>query len=93
MQEFKLEVLIEDINELNGILYEDIKDLLDSKENIENVLFTTKLIFSNNEELVEFMNKLMQFGYEDMAFDYVEHIYDKAVFDFSKLKTYENSNK
>jgi nitrate reductase assembly molybdenum cofactor insertion protein NarJ len=93
MQEFKLEVLIEDINELDGILYEDIKDLLDSKENIENVLFTTKLIFSNNEELVEFMNKLMQFGYEDMAFDYVEHIYDKAVFDFSKLKTYENSNK
>ena len=88
-----MEVLIEDINELDGILYEDIKDLLDSKENIENVLFTTKLIFSNNEELVEFMNKLMQFGYEDMAFDYVEHIYDKAVFDFSKLKTYENSNK
>ena len=93
MQGFKLEVLIEDINELDGILYEDIKDLLDSKENIENVLFTTKLIFSSNEELVEFMNKLMQFGYEDMAFDYVEHIYDKAVFDFSKLKTYENSNK
>ena len=93
MQEFKLEMLLEDINELDGILYEDIKDILYSKENIENVLFTTKLIFSSNEELVEFMNKLMQFGYEDMAFDYVEHIYDKMVFDFSKLKTYENSNK
>jgi len=82
-----------DIEEVEGILYRDIKHLLNTKIQIENVLFTTKIMFLNNEELMEFMNKLMKFGYEDMALDYVENIYDKITMDFSKLKKYENSSK
>ena len=81
------------IDELDGILFDDIKHLLNSREDIENVLFTTRIMFVDNEELIEFINKLMQFGYEDMALDYVENIYDKVMLDFSKLKKYENSSK
>jgi len=81
------------VDEIDGVLYEDIKDILVSKEQLENVLFTTRVMFLSNEELVEFMNKLMEYGYEDMALDYVENIYDKLTLDFSKLKkVHENKN-
>ena len=45
-------------------------------------------------ELIEFMHKLMQFGYEDIALDYVEELYDKAgIVDWAELKQYENNNR
>jgi len=87
-------VELQNINELDGVLYREIKHLLDDKIQLENLLFTTRIMFLDNEELVEFMNKLIEYGYEDIALDYVEHIYDKIVLDFSKLKTFnENKNK
>jgi len=82
----------QNVDELDGILYQDIKEILKDKTQLENVLFTTKIMFLDNEELIEFMNKLMEFGYEDMALDYVENIYDKLVVDFSKFR-YENKAK
>ncbi len=85
-------IYTQNVNELDGILYQDIKDILKDKIQLENVLFTTKIIFVDNSELVEFMNKLMVFGYEDMALDYAENIYGKLVVDFSKLR-YENKIK
>ena len=81
------------VDEVDGVLFRDIKNYLNTKTDVENVLFTTKIMFENNEELMEFMNKLMKFGYEDMALDYVENIYDKVTMDFSKLRRYENSSK
>jgi len=83
---------VTDINELDGILYQDIKDILD-KVTLENILFTTKVMFLDNEELIEFMNKLNEYGYEDVALDYVESIYDKLVLDFSKINFNENKVK
>jgi len=85
-------IYTQNVDELDGILYQDIKDILKDKTQLENVLFTTKIMFVDNSELIEFMNKLMEFGYEDMALDYVENIYDKLVVDFSKLR-YENKAK
>jgi len=84
---------IQNIDEVDGVLYKDIKDILVSKEQLENLLFTTRVMFLNNEELVEFMNKLMEYGYEDMALDYVENLYDKLTLDLSKFKKfYESKN-
>ena len=84
----------QNIDEIDGVLYEDIKDILVSKEQLENILFTTKVVFIGNDGLMEFINKLMEYGYEDMALDYVENMYDKVVFDFSKFKSiYENRDK
>ena len=84
---------VRDVNELDGILYSDIKEMLHNKEILENILFTTKIMFVNNEELIEFMNKLTSFGYNDIALDYVENLYDKVVLDFSDLKFNENNLK
>jgi len=93
MENFVEKIESNNIDDVDGILYKDIKHILNSKIEIENVLFTTRVMFLNNEELMEFMNKLMKFGYEDMALDYVENIYDKVTMDFSKLRRYENNSK
>jgi len=88
-----IETKIENINEFEGVLFEDVKHLLDKKETLENILFTTRVMFVNQEELVEFINKLMEYGYEDMALDYVENLYDTlGPLDFSEFKN-ENSIK
>jgi hypothetical protein len=90
MQEYKLNIIetnAENINEFEGVLFEDIKHLLDRKETLENLLFTTRVMFVNQEELVSFINKLMEYGYEDIALDYVESLYDTlGPLDFSELK-------
>jgi hypothetical protein len=86
-------IKIDNIEEIDGILYKDIKHLLTDKIQFENILFTTKIMFLNNEELIEFMNKLMEYGYEDMALDYVENLYEEITLDFSNFKTDENKYK
>ncbi|NPA55073.1 MAG: hypothetical protein GXO40_01750 [Epsilonproteobacteria bacterium] len=86
--------MTEEIYELDGILYQDIKDLIFDKQSLENILFGPyKLIFVENEELVEFITKLTQYGYENMALDYVESIHDKILLDFSNFKTHESKIK
>jgi len=94
MQEFDVDIIetkVADINELEGVLFQDIKELLNNKETLENLLFTTRVMFLNQDELVEFINKLIEYGYEDMALDYVESLHDKiGPLDFSDLR---NENK
>jgi UDP-glucose 6-dehydrogenase len=94
MQESNLDIIetkVENINELEGVLFEDVKHLLDKKETLENILFTTRVMFVNQDELVEFINKLMEYGYEDMALDYVESLYDTlGPLDFSEFKNENN---
>ena len=81
------ETKIQHIDEFEGILFEDIIHILDKKEILENLLFSTRVMFLNQEELVSFINKLMEYGYEDIALDYVENLYDKVgPLDFSELK-------
>jgi len=90
MQEYNLDLIetkIENINEFEGVLFEDIKHFLENRETLENILFTTRIMFVNQEELVSFISKLMEYGYEDMALDYVENLYEKVgALDFSELK-------
>ena len=90
MQEYNLDIIetkLENINEFEGVLFEDVKHFLDDRETLENILFTTRVMFINQEELISFINKLMEYGYEDMALDYVEKLYEKVgPIDFSELK-------
>jgi hypothetical protein len=90
MQGFKLNLIetkVQNINELDGILFKDVKHLLDKRETFENILFTTKIMFLNQDELILFMNKLIEYGYKDMALDYVERLYSTlGPLDFSELK-------
>ena len=64
-----IETKLENIDEIDAILYKDIKDIINSKQNLESILFTTQLLFEDSSEVIEFINKLTMYGYEDMALD------------------------
>ena len=88
-----IETKLENIDEIDGILYKDIKNIINSKQNLESILFTTQLLFEDSSEVIEFMNKLTMYGYEDMALDYVERLNNTPIkLDFSDFR-YENKDK
>ncbi|AFI03583.1 hypothetical protein [Helicobacter cetorum] len=73
--------------ELNGILYADFKRLFKErgfKEAFEDLMFSTRIIFDNKEDFYEFLGYLNQYGYYELAINYIEgmhelhgvHIYD-----------------
>ena len=84
---------VQNLDEIDGVLYKEIKEFLSSKEELENILFGTKIVFVENSELVEFINKLIEFNYKDVALDYMENVYNKIAIDFSDLRNYENKTK
>ncbi|WP_455756934.1 hypothetical protein [Sulfurimonas sp.] len=60
----------------DGILYQDFKDILDSgksfKDTFENIMFSTRVIITQKEDFVDFLDNLIEHGYTDMALTYLE---------------------
>jgi tetratricopeptide (TPR) repeat protein len=61
----------------DGILYSDFKKLLeegaDFKETFENIMFSTKVIITEKEDFVDFLDKLIEHGFSEMALTYLEN--------------------
>ncbi len=61
----------------DGILYSDFKKLLDEgadfKETFENIMFSTKVIITEKEDFIDFLDKLIEHGFEEMALTYLEN--------------------
>ena len=70
------EPLKERLDQENGILYEDFISLVNQdgnfKEIFENIMFSTRVIISEKEDFVDFLQRLMQHGFQEMAFTYLE---------------------
>jgi hypothetical protein len=62
------------IDEINGIKFKDIKHIIKSKEDFENMLFSTKILFESKEELLEFFEMLLKYGYKESALNYLEEL-------------------
>ncbi len=60
--------------ELDAIFFKDIKNLVKNREDLESILFSTKILFASKEELIEFMKMLIKYGFKDMAYNYFEEI-------------------
>jgi len=60
--------------EINGILFNDVKMIVKNKEDLENILLSTKVVFANKEELLEFFEMLLNYGYKESAISYFEEI-------------------
>ncbi len=53
----------------------------------EDLIFSTKIIFTNKNEFYEFLNQLVENNYQDMSMEYIEYmeslkksvIYDKEI--------------
>jgi tetratricopeptide (TPR) repeat protein len=60
----------------NGILYEDFKKLVDEtknfKETFENIMFSTRVIITRKEDFIDFLDKLIEHKFIEMALSYLE---------------------
>ncbi|AZV47530.1 hypothetical protein C3L23_08735 [Nautilia sp. PV-1] len=68
--------------EINGILFSDVKQIVKTKEDLENILLSTKVVFETKEDLLEFFEMLLNYGYKDSAISYFEDM-------LSKISDYE----
>jgi len=70
------EIMSFDKNTIDGIMYDDFKLVVESKGDFkaafEDLMFSTKVIFDQREDLIEFVDTLVDNGYEDMALSYLE---------------------
>lgn len=60
----------------DGILYSDFKKLIEQgssfKETFENIMFSTRVIISDKDDFVEFLDSLIEHGFNKMALNYLE---------------------
>ncbi|WP_297441729.1 hypothetical protein [Sulfurimonas sp.] len=60
----------------DGILYADFQQLLDEgadfKETFENIMFSTRVIITKKEDFLDFLDKLIENGFAEMALSYLE---------------------
>jgi len=61
----------------DGILYADFKQILDEggefKETFENIMFSTRVIITKKEDFVDFLEKLIDHDFAEMALTYLEN--------------------
>jgi len=60
-----------------GILYSDFKKILqeggDFVETFENIMFSTRVIITNKEDFIDFLDKLIEHNFAQMALTYLEN--------------------
>ena len=58
----------------DGILYEDFMQIIDGdfKRTFQNIMFSTKIIITKKEDFIDFLEKLITFGFKEMALSYLE---------------------
>jgi len=60
----------------DGILYSDFKALVKSREDFrrafEDVIFSTRVIITDREDFMDFLNNLVKFHFHEMAMNYLE---------------------
>jgi tetratricopeptide (TPR) repeat protein len=61
----------------DGILYQDFKNLIDEgaefKETFENIMFSTRVIITQKEDFIDFLDKLIEHDFAEMALTYLEN--------------------
>jgi len=61
----------------DGILYSDFKTLIDEgadfKETFENIMFSTRVIITKKEDFIDFLDRLIEHDFAEMALTYLEN--------------------
>jgi len=63
-----------DKEELEGIFFKDVKQIVKSKEDLENILLSTKVLFEEKEEVLEFFEMLLKYGFKENAISYFDDL-------------------
>lgn len=60
----------------DGIMYKEFKELVQSENDFnrifENIMFSTRVIITEKEDFVDFLDNLIDHGYKEMALGYLE---------------------
>jgi tetratricopeptide (TPR) repeat protein len=61
----------------DGILYGDFKNLLEDgaefKETFENIMFSTRVIITQKDDFIDFLDRLIEHDFAEMALTYLEN--------------------
>ena len=61
----------------DGILYQDFISILDTgasfRETFENIMFSTRVIITEKDDFLDFLDKLIENDFEEMALTYLEN--------------------
>ena len=61
----------------DGILYKDFKSIIDNgesfKETFENIMFSTRVITTQKEDFIDFLDNLIDHDFSNMALSYLEN--------------------
>jgi tetratricopeptide (TPR) repeat protein len=70
------EGIIQRVEFADGIMYSEFKELVlnenDFKRIFENIMFSTRVIITEKEDFVDFLDNLIDNGYREMALSYLE---------------------
>ena len=76
LQELLIEPLEEQIEYGDGIRYSDFLELVKSrgsfKKTFEDIMFSTKVVITNKDEFIDFVTKLANEGFDEMALGYLD---------------------
>lgn len=81
-----------EVDKNDGILYKDFENLereIGFKEAFEDLMFSTKIIFTNKKEFLFFMKNLVKHGFKEVAIHYFENIGNLLYFDKDFAKLYQ----
>lgn len=77
LSEIFTDPLLDKLELEDGILYDDFKKLVengeDFKEIFENIMFSSKVIITQREDFLDFLESLIEYNFHEMALGYLEN--------------------
>ncbi|MEA3553734.1 MAG: hypothetical protein U9R39_04960 [Campylobacterota bacterium] len=98
----KMVTLLKDISHtsvesLNAIEYKDFMELVDNrgsfKEAYQDIMFSTKVAISSKDDLVDFIDKLIENNFNDTAYSYLDGFNEFFSYDKDLINLYEKLGK
>lgn len=81
-----------EVDKNDGILYEDFEihsAKVGFKEAFEDLMFSSKIIFTNKSEFLIFVRNLVKFGFEEIAINYFENAGNLLFYDKDFMRLYQ----
>jgi tetratricopeptide (TPR) repeat protein len=93
MMEILKDLSTSTVEALDAIRYEDFKKLINTRGSFriafEDIMFSTKVAIENKEDFFDFVNKLIDNGFENTAYTYLEGFNDYFSYDKEIEKLYK----
>jgi len=87
------DISTQNLESLDAIDYEDFLELVESRESFriayEDIMFSTKVAIKSKEDLVSFIEQLIEHGFDTTAYSYLDGFNEVFSFDKDLIKLYE----